>query len=112
MSDGTWLWVQAILWPALYCIGLGAVIWLMGCASMNQKCSYYPDGRLSEYRIRSTVIGTGETEVATTDCAALAYSTRGTGISDNGKDTLGEIAEGAVRGVLPLPTDLYMDMLP
>jgi hypothetical protein len=70
---------------------------------MNQKCSYYPDGRLSEYRIRSTVIGTGETEVATSDCAALAYSTKDTGISNNGKAALGEIAEGTARAMLPLP---------
>jgi hypothetical protein len=49
------------------------------------------------------VVGTGETEIATTDCAALAYSTRDTGISDNGKEAIGEISEGAVRAMLPLP---------
>ncbi len=72
-----------------------------GCASMNQKCSFYPDGILESYRQRSTVVGTGETEVVTTDCAALAYSTRDTGLSDNGKAALGEIAKGAVSALAP-----------
>jgi hypothetical protein len=78
-------------------------IWGCGCATANQRCDYYPDGRLEHYRLRSTVVGTGETELATTDCAALVYSTRDTGISDNGKEVIGEIAEGAVRAMLPLP---------
>jgi len=78
-------------------------LFMFGCATANQRCDYYPDGRLEHYRLRSTVIGTGETEVVTTDCAALAYSTRATGLSDNGTQALGEIAEGAVRAMLPLP---------
>ena len=80
-----------------------AALLLPGCASMNQKCSYYTDGRLESYRLRSTVVGTGETEVVTTACAALAYSTKDTGLSDNGKEALGEIAEGAVRALVPTP---------
>jgi len=76
------------------------IAWLMGCATLNQRCEYYPDGTLSHYRMRSTVIGTGETEAVTTDCAAIGYSTRDTGLSDNGKEALGEIAEGAVKGAL------------
>jgi hypothetical protein len=76
---------------------------LSGCASMNQRCSYFPDGTLESYRLRSTVLGTGETEVITTDCAALAYSTKDTGLSDNGKEALGKIAEGAVRALVPMP---------
>lgn len=76
---------------------------LGGCASMNQKCSYYEDGTLESYRIRSTVLGTGNTEVVTMDCAVLAYSTEETGLSDNGKEAVGKIAEGAVRGMTPAP---------
>jgi len=78
-----------------------------GCASMNQRCSYYPDGILESYRLRSTVLGTGETEVVTTDCAALGYSTKDTGLSDNGKAALEGIAEGVARGavgaLVPIP---------
>ena len=84
------------------CAALCALL-AVGCATANQRCDYYPDGRLEHYRLRSTVLGTGETELATTDCAALVYSTRDTGISDNGKEVIGEIAEGAVRAMLPLP---------
>ncbi len=80
---------------------VGMLAW--GCATANQRCDYYPDGRLEHYRLRSTVVGTGETELVTTDCAALAYSTRDTGISDNGKESLGEITEGAVRALVPTP---------
>ena len=58
-----------------------AALLLPGCASMNQKCSYYADGRLESYRLRSAVVGTGETEVVSTDCAAIAYSTKDTGLS-------------------------------
>ncbi len=74
-----------------------------GCASMKTTCEYHPNGRLETYTLRSTVVGTGETEVISTDCAALAYSTKDTGLSDNGKAALGKIAEGAVRGLVPIP---------
>ena len=75
----------------------------LGCASMNQKCTYYPDGVLESYRLRSTILGTGNTEVVTTDCTALAYTTEETGLSDNGKDALGTIAEGVAKGVVGNP---------
>lgn len=78
-----------------------------GCASFNQKCSYFEDGTLKDYRLRSTVIGTGETEAVSTDCAVSGYSTRDTGLSDNGREALEDITEAAVRGAigaaLPLP---------
>lgn len=74
-----------------------------GCASMNQKCTYYEDGTLESYRLRSTVVGTGETEVVTSDCTVAAYSTKDTGLSDNGKEALGTVAEGAVKGALGNP---------
>jgi type IV pilus biogenesis protein CpaD/CtpE len=90
-------------------LSLVALALLSGCASMNQKCTYFDDGILESYRVRSTVFGTGETELVTTDCAALAYSTEDTGISDNGKDSILGIAEivtdsmnpaGSVGGML------------
>ena len=87
-------------WAALSCV---VAVSLSGCASMKQKCSYFPDGTLESYRLRSTVLGTGETEMISTDCAVAAYSTKDTGLSDNGKEALGEIAEGAVRGAMPTP---------
>ena len=74
-----------------------------GCASMKTTCTYYADGRLKDYTLRSTVLGTGETEVISTDCAMIAYSTNDTGLSDNGSDALGTIAEGAVRALVPIP---------
>lgn len=84
-----------------------AALLTSGCASMNQRCSYYPDGILESYRLRSAVLGTGETEVVTTDCAALGYSTKDTGLSDNGKAALEGIAEGVARGavgaLVPIP---------
>jgi len=92
-------WVRCLATP---CTALCA-LFVFGCATANQRCDYYADGRLEHYRLRSTVVGTGETELITTDCAALGYSTRETGLSDNGTAALGEISEGAVRALLPLP---------
>lgn len=77
-----------------------AITFLFGCASMNQKYTYYPDGTLKSYRVRSTVVGTGETELIATDGITLGYSTKDTGLSDNGKEALGTIAEGAVKGLV------------
>ena len=81
--------------PILLCL-----LFLSGCASMNQKCTYYPDGIMESYRIRSTVVGSGETEMVSTDCSVAGYSTRDTGLSDNGRDALGTIAKGVVGGII------------
>jgi hypothetical protein len=54
--------------------------------------------------IESWVLGTGETEQVTSACGDYAYGTRDTGISDNGKAALGEISEGAVGALVPLPS--------
>lgn len=93
---------RRVRWLTAPCTVLCA-LFIFGCATANQRCDYYADGRLEHYRLRSTVVGTGETELITTDCAALGYSTRDTGLSDNGTAALGTIAEGAVRAMLPLP---------
>ena len=80
---------------------VGISLWtLYGCAHAHLKQAF-PDG--SSCEIRSTVLGTGETELATSACGDFAYSTRDTGLSDNGRAALGEIAEGAVRALVPLP---------
>jgi len=78
-----------------------ALAWLAGCASFGQRCRYDAAGRLVEQATRSLVIGTGETELVTSACAALSYATQGTGLSDNGRAALGTVAEGAVAGALP-----------
>ena len=78
----------------------GLLLWLAtGCASVRQVCRY-DAGNLVLQETRSLVVGTGETELATTACAALSYSTQDTGLSDNGKAALGVVAEGAVKGAL------------
>jgi hypothetical protein len=90
-------------WPLSLCVIGLAVMVATSCATGSQKCTYFPDGTLETYKLRSTVVGTGETEIVTTDCAALGYSTKDTGLSDNGKAALGTIAEGAAKGLSPVP---------
>ena len=82
---------------------LATLLALSGCQTTNQRCDFYPDGLIEHYRLRATVIGTGETEVITTACTELAMSTKDTGLSDNGVAALGMIAEGAVKGFMPMP---------
>lgn len=79
---------------------------LSGCASTH-GWYYYSDGTLCA-EDRSIIVGTGETErIVDNPCVKLGYSTRDTGISNNGKEALGKIAEGlakgAVKGIVPVP---------
>ena len=75
---------------------------LSGCASTHSW--YYHDNGQICAEIRSTVVGTGETELVVDNaCAILGYATSDTGISNNGKDALGTIAEGIVKGLVPVP---------
>ncbi len=66
----------------------------LGCATMNEKYTLYDtDGVVTETgRIRSTVIGTGETTltVRTDECGVprLEYTTRDTGLSEEGGKTV------------------------
>ncbi len=74
---------------------------LVGCATFNQRCEYHADGTLERIRTRSTVFGTGETEMVSASCADVSYATLDTGISDNGKDTvlgLGKLAAAGASG--------------
>jgi len=41
--------------------------------------------------------------MVSTDCAAAGYSTRDTGLSDNGKEALSTIESGVVKGLAPNP---------
>ena len=79
---------------------------MLGCAGMNQVCAYYEDGTLKLQRIRSTVIGTGETELVSSDCGQIAYSTRDTGFSDNAEPVLTAVTEAAMKGIVPKPPGL------
>lgn len=76
---------------------------VLGCASMNQLCIYDDEGELKTIRTRSTVVGTGETTLASTNCAAMVYSTRDTGFSEEAAPVLGAVTEGAMKGLVPLP---------
>ena len=77
-----------------------------GCAHTHNKF-YYADGKLCAL-IKSTVLGTGETELSVkSPCGNLAYDTTGTGISKNATELGGKISEGlakgAVKGLVPIP---------
>ncbi len=61
--------------------------------------------------IESWVLGTGETEQVTTACGDYTYSTRDTGISDNGKESLGIVAEGVAKGMAPPIWGLIPDVI-
>jgi hypothetical protein len=79
---------------------------LAGCAFSHGKY-YYHDGQLCAHTFEG-VVGTGETEtVADMECVILGRSTSDTGLSDNGKEAFGKVAEGvakgAVKGVVPVP---------
>ena len=80
---------------------------IFGCAHSHDKF-YYDNGKICA-ELKSTVVGTGETEkeVSESNCVALSYSTRDTGISDNATDLGGKVAEGlakgAVEGLNPVP---------
>jgi hypothetical protein len=79
---------------------------LAGCAFSHHKYYYY-DGELCAHIVEG-VLGTGETEtVVDSNCIILGRSTSDTGLSENGKEAVGKIAEGlakgAVKGVVPVP---------
>lgn len=86
---------------AVRCMGAAAaaLTLLSGCATMRQTCRY-DAGALVEQVTRSTVVGTGETELVSRSCADLAYGTRDTGLSDNASAVLPKVAELAVRAMM------------
>lgn len=89
----------------LYLCVIGALV-LSGCATTYNRY-YSPDGKRCAITM-SLVVGTGETElIAVNPCGTIGYSTKDTGISDNGKEVIGTVAEGiaagAVKGVTPVP---------
>ncbi|MEE9571081.1 MAG: hypothetical protein V3W02_05200 [Gammaproteobacteria bacterium] len=76
-----------------------AVLLISGCAYATQT-AYFQTGEVCA-RTRSFVVGTGETEQVSNACGDYGYSTRHTGLSNNGTKALGEIAEGAVGALVP-----------
>jgi len=73
-----------------------------GCAHAHLEV-FDPETGDKTCEVESWVLGTGETEQVTNACGDYAYGTSDTGISDNAKESLGEIAEGAVKGLVPVP---------
>lgn len=80
-------------------LALLILTWLNGCASMRQTCRYEA-GELVEQETRSTVVGTGETDLATDGCTAIAYSTQDTGFSERVPVVVENISKGAMKGAL------------
>jgi len=72
---------------------------LLGCAHATRICDWNDAGALSRQYTTSTVVGTGETEIATAGCEAFVYSTKDTGISDNGVKFGGVVVEAIIKGV-------------
>ncbi len=77
-----------------------------GCAH-SHDVFYYKDGQICAV-LKSTVLGTGETEKSImSKCANVFYDTKDTGISDNATKLGGNIAEGlakgAAKGLVPVP---------
>lgn len=79
-----------LLITALACLALG-------CAHATRICDWNDAGQLARQYTTSTVVGTGETEIATAGCEAFAYSTKDTGISDNGVKFGGVVVDAAIR---------------
>ena len=80
---------------------------IFGCAHSHDKF-YYKNGEICA-ELKSTVVGTGETEkfITDSDCVTLSYDTKDTGLSDNATELGGKVAEGlakgAVEGLNPAP---------
>jgi len=92
--------------PFLSLCLIGALIFIGGCATTHTRY-WNADGKKCAETM-SVVVGTGETElVMVNPCGSLGYSTKDTGISDNGKEVIGEVAEGlakgAMKGAIPVP---------
>ena len=77
-----------------------AVFFLSGCAHQHIR-TYYVTGEIKCDSL-TTVLGQGEVSVLveSAECPDTIYESVGTGLSNNGKDALGVIAEGAARGAV------------
>jgi hypothetical protein len=80
----------------------------LGCATIAESITVTDvDGSVTEYRSRLWIVGGGQTEFISGGDGTTAYSTNGTGLSDNGRAALeevaGALAEGAVKGLVPIP---------
>jgi hypothetical protein len=89
---------------------LTLVLLVGGCAHAHLEQFHWESGnKICE--IEAWVLGTGETEQVTNACGDYAYATRNTGISDNGKEALGVVAEGVAQGMAPDVPDVW-ELLP
>jgi len=73
---------------------------LLSCAHAHIE-RFDPQTGTLVCELESWVLGTGETEQLSSACGEYAYSTRDTGISDNGRDLAGALAAGAASGLIP-----------
>ncbi len=75
-------------------------IWGCGCTTMSERYKITEvDGSTIEYSSRVMALGNGAAEFVSSGDGTTAFATEGKGISDNAKESLGEISEGAVRGM-------------
>ncbi len=80
-------------------LALCTILLVAGCATMHQTCRY-EGGQLVKQTTRSTVIGTGETELTSSRCAEIVYSTHDTGFSDNAAKVIEAVAAGVAKGLV------------
>jgi hypothetical protein len=79
--------------------GILAVVLVSGCAHF-QRTEYADGARISS--TTATVFGTGETSfVHTCGEDAEAYTTKDTGLSDNGKQAIEDAVAAGVRAAIP-----------
>lgn len=79
-------------------LAIAALVVLTSCATFRQTCRY-EGGELVKQTTRSTVIGTGETELVSNRCADLAYGTHDTGFSDNAAPVIEAVGAGVAKGL-------------
>ncbi len=94
--------------PALAGVILALGLGVLACATLGESITVTEvDGTVTEYRSRLWIVGGGQTEFISSGDGTTAYSTNGTGLSDNGRIAMekvaGALAEGAVKGLVPIP---------
>ena len=86
-------------------LALALAIVAIGCAHATRICEWGDGGALRSQYTTSTVVGTGNTEIATVGCDAFGYSTKDTGFSDNAMVLIPDVA-GKIAGALVAGTGL------
>ena len=93
-------WVKGVLAVISVLFTIGCAFIIGGCAHSHTR-TYFPDGKL-KCNSATTVLGQGQVDVLveSDECPDTIYESNDTGLSDNGKDAIGEIAEGVAAGVV------------